>query len=110
MTTTNLYACTKSVSSDQSSITASSDSTMSSVVSGEGGSQARLASSLSDLISQELQDQDLSDFQRVILERAKDAGGVSVSDYESAWSGYRSCMLGKGYKEIKLIKFPNGIY
>lgn len=47
----------------------------------------------------------------MILERAKQHNGkVSVSDYESAWSDYKSCMLDRGYKEIKLIRFPHGGY
>ena len=44
------------------------------------------------------------------LRRAKERGGLTVSEYESAWSGYKQCMLDRGYKEIILIKLPNGLY
>ncbi|KAB7790258.1 hypothetical protein [Bifidobacterium leontopitheci] len=45
-----------------------------------------------------------------VLKRAKANGGVSASDYEALWMGYKQCMLDRGYKEIILIKYPNGMY
>lgn len=44
------------------------------------------------------------------LERSRRDGGVSVSDYENAWSDYRQCMLDRGYKEIVLLRQSNGVY
>ncbi|WP_288921073.1 hypothetical protein [Bifidobacterium pullorum] len=44
------------------------------------------------------------------LERARKNGGVSLSDYENAWSDYRQCMLDRGYKEIVLLRQSNGVY
>lgn len=44
------------------------------------------------------------------LERARRDGGVSLSDYENAWSDYRQCMLDRGYKQIVLLRQSNGVY
>lgn len=45
-----------------------------------------------------------------VLRKAKENGGVSVTDYETAMSGYKQCMLDRGYKEIILLKESNGVY
>ena len=45
-----------------------------------------------------------------MLERAKARGTVSATDYESAWAGYKQCMLDRGYRQILLIKKSNGLY
>lgn len=45
-----------------------------------------------------------------VLRAAKERGGLTVSEYESAWAGYKQCMLDRGYKEIILIKQSNGLY
>ena len=77
-------------------------------VPGEG---SRLAGSLDEYIDSLIADTEwTTDYEREILERAKANGGVSVTDYEQTWSRYKQCMLDKGYKEIILVKFPNGIY
>lgn len=102
-------ACTESASSSQSSETETS-SQIDSASPVPTSSKSKLASSLTELINQQLQNPDLPDSQRKILSRAKESGGVSQSDYENAWAGYKSCMLDKGYKEILLIKYPNGLY
>lgn len=68
------------------------------------------AESLNAYIDQVLSYPETTDYAREILERAKSNGGISVSDYEQTWSRYRQCMLDKGYKEIILTKYPNGIY
>lgn len=83
----------------------------------------KAASSLSEYIEQSIRmlesSQQLKEFdpsgdasRRIlkVLERAKSQGGVSVSDYESAWADYKQCMVDRGYEDIKLIKEPNGIY
>ncbi|NMM94222.1 hypothetical protein G1C95_1409 [Bifidobacterium sp. DSM 109957] len=83
----------------------------------------KAASSLSEYIDQSMRtlesSQQMKEFdpsgeatQRIlkVLERAKEQGRVSVSDYESAWADYKQCMADRGYKEIVLIKEPNGIY
>ena len=50
-----------------------------------------------------------TDHEKEVLDEAKSHGGVTVSQYEEAWSTYKSCMLNKGYVEIILVKFPNGV-
>ena len=45
-----------------------------------------------------------------VLRAAKERGELSSYDYENAWSGYKQCMLDRGYKEIILTKLPNGLY
>ena len=84
------------------------DSNDISAVPGEG---SRLAGSLDEYIDALIADTEwTTDYEREILERAKANGGVSVTDYEQTWSRYKQCMLDKGYKEIILIKYPNGLY
>ena len=84
------------------------DSNDISAVPGEG---SRLAGSLDEYIDSLIADTEwTTDYEREILERAKANGGVSVTDYEHTWSRYKQCMLDKGYKEIILIKYPNGLY
>jgi hypothetical protein len=55
-------------------------------------------------------DPPVSKEQRTVLERAKQSGSLNVSDYEHSWSQYKQCMLDKGYKEILLKKYSNGMY
>lgn len=83
----------------------------------------KLASSMKEYIDQTMQDVEASrqlkeldptgeatERQLSVLRRAKEDGGVSVTDYETARSGYKQCMLDKGYKEIVLLKESNGAY
>ncbi len=84
------------------------DSNDISAVPGEG---SRLAGSLDEYIDALIADTEwTTEYEREVLERAKANGGVSVTDYEQTWSRYKQCMLDKGYKEIILIKYPNGMY
>lgn len=71
---------------------------------------ARKADSMSSFIDQILSYPETTDKAREVLERARENGGISVSDYENAWADYKQCMLDKGYREILLIKYPNGMY
>ncbi|MBT1162637.1 MULTISPECIES: hypothetical protein [Bifidobacterium] len=77
---------------------------------GNAAPSGKLASSLSSYIEGFADMPDLSDFQRDILRRALKSGSVSTSDYEQAWSGYKTCMVGKGYTGLKLIKYSNGMF
>ncbi|TPF86108.1 hypothetical protein BW13_07825 [Bifidobacterium sp. UTCIF-37] len=74
------------------------------------GSGQKKADSLNAYIDQILSYPETSDSAREILTRAKANGGVTVSDYERTWMNYKQCLLDKGYKEIILNKYPNGIY
>ena len=80
--------------------------------SGAGGvvSKQKLAASLSEWIDQRETAGDIPQSQKAVLNKAKQTGKISTSDYENAWSDYKQCMVGKGYKEIKLIKYPSGLY
>jgi hypothetical protein len=78
-----------------------------------GSSQAtgeKMASSLSDYIDQRMNDPNNTAGDRAKLEQIKQDGGVTLQQYESAWSDYKECMADKGYKQIILTKFPNGLY
>ncbi|OZG68896.1 hypothetical protein [Bifidobacterium eulemuris] len=79
---------------------------------GSGATGEKLANSLDEYIDMFISNQfePASDYEKTVMERAKADGGVTAADYEDAWSTYKSCMLDKGYKEIVLIKYPNGIY
>lgn len=74
---------------------------------------ARIASSFADYIDYWLKnpnlDPPLSQQQRTVLETAKQSGELSISAYEQSWSQYKSCMLDKGYKEILLNRYSNGM-
>ena len=70
----------------------------------------KLAASLSEWIEQRESQGNIAESQKTILDKAKSTGEISTSDYEKAWSDYRQCMIDKGYKEIKLIKYPSGLY
>lgn len=45
-----------------------------------------------------------------VMEQIKQAGHVTAEQYEGAWADYKSCMLERGYKEILLERYPNGLY
>lgn len=68
----------------------------------------KLAGNMNDYIDQLLTW--ASKDEKPVLERAKKNGGLSASDYEKAWSDYKSCMVSRGYKPFELIKWPNGVY
>ena len=90
---------------------ASSDSATSESSSENGSADGqKLAASLSEWIEQRESQGNIAESQKTILDKAKSTGEISTSDYEKAWSDYRQCMIDKGYKEIKLIKYPSGLY
>ena len=45
-----------------------------------------------------------------VLTKAREQGGVSVTQYEQAWSRYKQCMTDLGYKNVILDHLPNGLY
>lgn len=69
----------------------------------------KLASSLPAYIDSFLHMKDLSVYQRKVLNRAKKQGGVSRSDYEQAWSDYKTCMVEQGYAGIVILDYANGM-
>ncbi|MFC5221331.1 hypothetical protein [Bifidobacterium leontopitheci] len=68
------------------------------------------AESMGEFIDSLIKDPATTEKAKGILERAKREGGMSATDYERSWADYKQCMLDRGYKEIILIKYPNGIY
>ncbi|MFC5221326.1 hypothetical protein [Bifidobacterium leontopitheci] len=70
----------------------------------------RRAGSMGEFIDSLIKDPATTEKAKGILERAKRDGGMSATDYERSWADYKQCMLDRGYKEIILIKYPNGIY
>jgi hypothetical protein len=72
-------------------------------------SPSRQAESFVALIDAELDDPELSDFEREVLERSRDAGEVSISDYEDAFARYKKCVGEAGY-EPTFTKRPDGVY
>ncbi|KAB5607953.1 hypothetical protein [Bifidobacterium jacchi] len=51
----------------------------------------------------------MGDVQKAAVERAARTGKVTVADYETGMSGYKQCMLDRGYKEIILIDIGEGL-
>lgn len=104
-----MTACGQKTESADAGASASGES-----ASGSSASQARLADSLQSLIEQTLEqerkDPTAAPEQIAILERAAQTGKISASDYESAWSDYRQCMVDKGDPEPVLWHYPNGMY
>ena len=68
-----------------------------------------MASSLTALFDQYLEGDDLSAFEREVLERAKQNGKISAEDFQSAHDKEYSCLAEKGY-EVEMSKLPNGLY
>ncbi|AAT89610.1 hypothetical protein Lxx18790 [Leifsonia xyli subsp. xyli str. CTCB07] len=75
----------------------------------QGKADERLAGSLTELFTQELGKEGLSDFERSVLKRAVAAGKISEEDYDEAFQRYSSCVADLGYKET-WNKLPNGLY
>lgn len=44
-----------------------------------------------------------------ILRQASETGEMSASDYRASWDRYKQCMTDRGYKEIILVDYPNGV-
>lgn len=75
------------------------------------GNAERRASNMADYIGQFLNgSSDVSSWQRTVLERAQRRGKVSRSDYESAWSNYKQCMVDKGYAGITILTLGSGLH
>lgn len=98
-----------SINGDATGTSSDSATSGSSSENGSAGGQ-KLAASLSEWIEQRESQGNIAESQKTILDKAKSTGEISTSDYEKAWSDYRQCMIDKGYKEIKLIKYPSGLY
>ncbi len=69
----------------------------------------RIASSLEAVFEQYLARDDLSDFERDVLERAVQDGEISAEDYETAHAREAACMADAGY-DITYEKLANGLY
>jgi hypothetical protein len=69
----------------------------------------RLAGSLTELFEQELQNSNLTDFEREVLQRASETGKISEPDYDEAFNRYEQCVSDLGYTDT-WEKMPNGIY
>ena len=95
-----------------SSNTSSSSEKKSDADASQTQNDAKIASSLTDYV-QTLIDSGgdkMSDQQKRALERAKETGRVSRSDYERAWSDWKQCIVDKGYTAPELTQLSNGIY
>ncbi|MBW3083146.1 hypothetical protein [Bifidobacterium phasiani] len=73
------------------------------------GDGQKIAGSMGEYIDQVLSWGDLTDKERTMLERARQDGALSVSDYEQAWSDFRACMTDRGYPPFELANY-NGVY
>lgn len=70
----------------------------------------KIGASVADVMGDWLEDPDVPDAQRAVLERVAAAGSMEALDYEQSWAKYRQCMTDLGYREIKLQKYPSGLY
>jgi hypothetical protein len=50
-----------------------------------------------------------SEEEKRVLTQAAKTGLIPTSEYENAWAGYKQCMLDRGYQQIIIEKFPNGV-
>lgn len=69
----------------------------------------KIASSMSALFDQYLAEDTLSQFEREVLQRAKENGKISAEDYETAHDRQMSCMAENGWEE-QSNKLSNGLY
>ncbi|KAB5607954.1 hypothetical protein [Bifidobacterium jacchi] len=72
---------------------------------------ARIAASLQDYATVLLSNNGsgMGDAQKSAVKHVAETGKVSVSDYETGLSGYRQCMLDRGYKEILFVDIGKGL-
>lgn len=68
-----------------------------------------IAEDFSELVNTALEDQDLQDFDRAVLERAKDTGRIQQADYDEAYGRFAGCMDQAG-EPVALTKLSNGLY
>lgn len=66
-----------------------------------GHEPARIADSLVELIEPELARDDLSTFERDVLQRAVDTGRIEQADYDEAVDRYLACMSDAGFAETR---------
>ena len=59
---------------------------------------------------EELAGDDLSDFERDVLQRAVENGRITQDDYEQAHARYLQCMAVEGYDDAEYRKQPDGLY
>lgn len=102
-----LTGCGNSDTNSQAELSPSSSSSTSNQSTSSGGQ--RIAGSLNDYIDQVMTLKTTTEQQKTILQQAKQNGGVTVSQYEQAWSDFKTCMTHRGYPNFKLAKY-NGIY
>ncbi|WP_317642675.1 hypothetical protein [Bombiscardovia apis] len=70
----------------------------------------KMADSIAVLAKQELEQRQVSGFQREILQRTVESGSMSASDYENAWGMMKRCIVDRGYPRFAPKKTANGIY
>lgn len=73
------------------------------------GGQEVLGSSITDLFEQYLGSDEISEFERGVLERAAEAGEISQADYDEAFNKYTQCTSDLGYEET-WTKLSTGLY
>jgi hypothetical protein len=71
--------------------------------------QEVLASSLTDLFEQQLQNPNLSEFERDVFQRAVESGEIPQADYDEAFQRYEQCVSDLGYQE-SWRQLPTGVY
>lgn len=76
----------------------------------QGASERRyIAENFSELVTSALEDPNLQEFDRQVLERAQDTGRIQQADYDEAYSRFAQCMEVSG-KPVSLTKLSNGLY
>lgn len=74
-----------------------------------GGAAAVRPRTMNEYIDAIMAQSYTTDAQRAALQRAKDTGSLSASEYEKAWSDFEVCFTGLGHDPIPLTNY-NGIY
>lgn len=76
----------------------------------QGGSERRhIANNFTELVVNALKDPTLQEFDREVLERAKNSGRIEQADYDEAYSRFAHCMATSG-KPVTLTRLSNGLY
>lgn len=69
----------------------------------------RIAAGFGALVEQHLARDDLSEFEREVLERARETGEIAAEDYETAHAREAACLADAGF-DVEHEKLANGLY
>lgn len=69
---------------------------------------ATIAEDWNTLLEKQISRDDLSDFEREVLQRAQASGSISVEDYHASWDRYKQCIAPMEYN-LEYTVLPNDL-